>query len=177
MVSYAIKNDVVEGFDLALELGIDVIKPEHVFASCEHGRLEFLQRLLAVPGLRGQVQDIFESPTRARHPLFLAAKSGNVHMVRYLIREELTELDYRCGRNGDSALAGALDTEESNETIVSILLDAGAGPRILDYEAQVPVVVATRSGNVTVLRLLLETGLEADYRCCARDPTPMTVAQ
>ncbi len=68
---------------------------------------------------------------------------------------------------GQSPLECAIEVE--NEELVGLLLELGADPCLKGEHAQIPLTVAARSGNVEILKLLVETGdcSDADLRLAA----------
>jgi hypothetical protein len=61
------------------------------------------------------------------------------------------------------AIEGALD-DQTCESVVQLLLSRGANPNVHDEDGETPLIKATQSQNVALMRLLIDRGAELEAR-------------
>jgi ankyrin repeat protein len=91
-------------------------------------------------------------------PLIEAARNGHDAVVQLLIAHRGIDLDTQDAKETLSALAWAVRNE--HESVVKLLLLAGANPNTQDYRKQTPLSMAAESGLEGVVGLLLRCGAE-----------------
>jgi ankyrin repeat protein len=95
-------------------------------------------------------------------PLMLAAKNGQVEIVRELLQRgadpNQSEDLHRC-----SALwFAAIETEPSQDEIAKLLLDAGAHVNHATANGETALMAAASSGNIRVARMLIDAGADVN---------------
>ncbi|MFA6303283.1 MAG: ankyrin repeat domain-containing protein [Legionella sp.] len=87
-------------------------------------------------------------------PLILAAKSGNLNVVRYIY--ENTEATIQINTFSFTALAAAITL--GHEEIVNYLLQKGANPNADEYDISSPLNSAIKCGHQKIIQLLINAG-------------------
>jgi ankyrin repeat protein len=126
----------------------DINDSPYLYAGAE-GRLEIL-RLTVAAGA-----DLTSVNRYGGTALIPAAHHGHVETVEYLLTTE-TDIDH-VNFLGWTALLEAVilgDGGEAHQSIVALLLGAGADPNIADKEGVSPLEHARQRGQTTVIRLL-----------------------
>ena len=91
--------------------------------------------------------------------LYFASASGNREMVEYLLgMGAVVDARIDCGGALSAAVEGEFDS------VVQVLLEAGASPDILDDWKQAPLHLTTRHRRDMVARMLIEAGADVGAR-------------
>jgi uncharacterized protein len=140
----------------ALDLAVDYMALYHAVA----GQDDLLVKALLDRGAPVNAPDVDSAGALSAQavdfdsPLQVAARSGNVELVRLLLQHH-PWVDHRCC---DTPAALGYAAEKGHAEIVQMLLDAGADPTILStYDAGfegAPVDAARKNGHAEVVRLL-----------------------
>ncbi|KAJ6790450.1 hypothetical protein PWT90_03029 [Aphanocladium album] len=162
-LAYAIEHNYEHLFNRMLEWPKARVTLENVLQACQYGRLAMLERMLACPGVKAQLEPFSDKNefVKGYSPLQLASRHGHADVVEYLLAMPATGINLRSGPAGLSALHAALTRDCEDNQAIPLLLKAGANP--LERKrgrgnTDTPLEFAIRSCNASGLRLLLEGG-------------------
>jgi ankyrin repeat protein len=96
--------------------------------------------------------DVSRADGSGRTALAFASRTGSLEIVRLLLLRGAVA-------DGPALLQAA---QNGREDIVSVLLEAGASPDVIDGTGKTPLILAARSGHAGVVRRLLEAGARLD---------------
>ena len=93
-------------------------------------------------------------------PLILAAREGHWKCVQLLLRMEadVNKINY----GGITSLMRAVEKIEEDMDGIRLLISSGANVNAVDRKAETALWLATRSGNLSTTKFLLESGASVD---------------
>jgi ankyrin repeat protein len=199
--------DAVQHGDLALLRRLVKKSPKIVNQPCLYGRMPLENAALegradVVRFLVERGADIHARNSNGATAIFMAARSGNDTIVRYLLANGASprDLDFRkqspLFRAGSPAIAAILieegiplnDADSSGVTpllsavmgdrsdVAGYLLDRGAAADSYSNNGEIPLHYAAKKGNTLLVRLLLEHGADPGIRD-RFDNTPLHMAK
>jgi hypothetical protein len=123
------------------------------YAAAAQGDMERVQDFLTV----GMPAD---AKTTEGVPILVGAVRGaSVEVVQYLVNAG-ADVNASCGENGETALCEA--ASRGLETIVGVLLAAGASPNQLTESGQTAIMLAASQGEPQIVAHLLSAGADAE---------------
>lgn len=140
-----IVNLALSDESLALKANNDNLIPLHVAA--EEGQAEVVERLLK---LSTKEQQVSAKTEKQRTALHLAAKNGNLDIVKHLVaaKSGIDDVDAK----GLSALY--LATKKRHHEVVKHLIDEKADPHQLDSQGRNSFFLAFQNGDLETLKVL-----------------------
>jgi TonB family protein len=115
---------------------------------------KFATVILAVAGSTAAAQNVSDS-------LINGAWSGQVMAVRSALESGRVDVDVRTS-DGSTALMFA--SLAGHESVVTVLLDNGADPKLANEAGETPLILAVKYGFTAVARKLLDAGAAVDAR-------------
>lgn len=166
----AAKHGHVDVLEILLhEMGADVKACDnmgrnaliHAFMNSSEGTMEAIVRLLLDHGV-----DVNMRGEKGKTPLILAVEKRNFNLVKMLLEQEHTEVN-DTDREGKTALL--LAVELKLKEIAQLLCEHGASTDCGDL-----VMMARRSYNNSLVKLLLKYGAREDFHPPTEDWTPQS---
>ncbi len=115
--------------------------------------------------------DIDEQDLDGYSPLMIAAASGKLDFVEYLI-DNGAKVDKRYYQGGTALHRAALG---GYNDVISVLLDAGANVNMPDLDGMTPLMMAVKNGKRFTVELLVKRGANVNFRN-AKGETALDIA-
>jgi ankyrin repeat protein len=96
-------------------------------------------------------------------PLAVATMHGSTEMVRLLLGAG-ANLEEENGRMGETALMVAVSCGEGHVEVARLLIEQGANTNAKDVTGRTALMVAARSGDPSLVAMLLSSGAEIELR-------------
>jgi len=161
-------NEIDEVGELLKIPGIDVNWNNHLFdfapldAAAEDGNLEVVKLLLAHPNIKPGTLS-----RSGKTAFFRAVETNRVEVIRYMLQDPRTPVDYPWLENGVTAFMLAVFMKH-NEIAKLVLADQRCNPGVLDYCRYTALHHAVFSQNTEMIALML-----ADPRVGVNEGTVM----
>ena len=98
----------------------------------------------------------------ARHPIFYAAKEGNLEMVQSIIEEQNFDVNTKYEKDGSTALHWAAYGGQYD--VVKYLVEHGADVNAKDNNDMTPLMDAAQEGHLEVVKYLVEHGADVNAK-------------
>ncbi len=137
---------------LLVESGdINVSEGPLLLKACNVGNLAIVDMLIEAGAKIDQID------CHQNMPLNLAAKHGNVEIVKRILQENPSnDLINNKDLNGLTALSSAIDHPTDNLAIVDMLIEAGARIDQIDCHQNMPLNLAAKHGYVEIVKRILQ---------------------